>query len=277
MDQPQLALWHSQFDQEGYVILRDFFTPALIEQARDALTTLVDQHAEQLLAAGKITDRCQDAPFATRLLQLYRANMAAAPNLLRRELHLAGLFDIFFHPRLLELVASFLGDEIRLYPNYSARPKFPDHAPTEVLWHQDGGYTQGTVEQLRMVNVWAPLVSAYVENGCMQFIPGTHRLGVAPHERRDYYLEISQDALAPRLAQAVNIELDPGDLVLFHNLLFHRGLPNRADHIRWSLDWRYQDATQPTLRKEQGHLARSRNHPEQVVQNAAYWTQLTFQ
>jgi ectoine hydroxylase-related dioxygenase (phytanoyl-CoA dioxygenase family) len=244
--------------------------------ARAAINELVDQVADKQIAAGKITNRLDDAPFESRLLQIFASNLAEAPVLLRSELHLAGLFDLFFNPRLLDIVEELLGGEIRLYPNYSIRPKYPDFAATEVLWHQDGGYTEGQVEMLRMVNVWTPFVPARVHNGCMQFIPGTQRLGAVRHERRQYYLEIAADVLAPLQGQAVNIELDPGDIVLFHNLLFHRGLPNHSQQIRWSADWRYQDATQPTLRKENGHIARSRSHPDQVVQSAEEWAALTF-
>lgn len=57
---------------------------------------------------------------------------------------------------------------------------------------------------------------------------------------------------------------------------FHRGLPNYSSKIRWSVDWRYQDATQPTLRKENGHIARSRREPTQAVQNADHWASLYF-
>ena len=276
MNETLLKAWHEQFSDQGFVILKGFFDLRLVQQARDALNQLVDQHAEKLLAAGKIASPLTDAPFELRLLQLYQDHLAEAPNLLRRELHLAGLFDLFFHPGLLDIVETFLGPEIRLYPNYSVRPKLPDHAPTEVLWHQDGGYTQGQVEMLRMVNVWTPLVPARVENGCMQFIPHTQQLGPVLHEKREYFLEISPSVLAPYLNQVILIELDPGDVVLFHNLLFHRGLPNHSDKIRWSADWRYQDATQPTLRKENGHMARSHSHPEQAVQNAAQWASLVF-
>ena len=94
-----------------------------------------------------------------------------------------------------------------------------------------------------MVNAWTPLVPATVENGCMQFVPGSHRLGVVAHVKRTHYLEIEETALNAAAADGVvAIELQPGDLVLFHNLLFHRGLPNRSPAIRWSLDWRYQDS-----------------------------------
>ena len=110
----------------------------------------------------------------------------------------------------------------------------------------------------------------------MQFIPGTHRLGVVPHERRQYYLEIAVDQLQPRVEKAVSIEVDPGDIILFHNLLFHQGLPNRSQTVRWSLDWRYQDATQPTMRATKGHTARSHLHPEQAVKSAKQWASLSF-
>ncbi|NUN92716.1 MAG: phytanoyl-CoA dioxygenase family protein [Verrucomicrobiae bacterium] len=271
------------FNGRGYVVLRGVIEPAAVRAARREMEGLVEEQAAKLLAAGKIRDPWKDEPFATRLYRLYENCLDVAPKSFRQELHRPGLFGVFFHPKVLDVVEEFLGGEIRLYPNYTARPKFPEWEGTQVLWHQDGGYTEQvadggeqTVEQLRMVNAWTPLVPARVANGCMQFIPGTHALGVVPHTKRRHYLEIADEVLRPRLSQAVDIELDPGDVVLFHNLLFHQGKPNRTQQIRWSLDWRYQDATQPTLRKESGHPARSRRDPERAVQNAEQWARLSF-
>lgn len=266
----------AQFAEQGYLILRGFLTPAILDEARASINALVDGYAEQLVTTGKRSDRLTGESFPTRLLKLYEQHIEDAPVLFRPQLHLAGLFPLFFNPALLDIVETLLGGEIRLYPNYSVRPKYPDLAATEVLWHQDGGYTEGNVGDLRMVNVWTPFVPARVANGCMQFIPGTHKLGPVPHERRQYYLEIASSVLDVHRDRAINIELDPGDIVLFHNLLFHRGLPNHSPEIRWSADWRYQDATQPTLRKENGHLARSRQQPAAAVQSAAQWTSLSF-
>ena len=272
---------HAQFDERGYIILRNFLAPEVLQKVRTEMDTLVDRCAEKLMAEGKIRDPLKQASFETRLVRLYEACMEDAPKSFRPELHLEGLFDLFFHPGLLDVVEGFLDEEIRLYPNYTVRPKLPDHEATRVLWHQDGGYTEtsgtgGPVEMLRMVNVWTPLVPAREENGCMQFIPGTHRLGVVPHERRQYYLEIAADQLQPRMEKAVSIEVDPGDVILFHNLLFHQGLPNRSQTVRWSLDWRYQDATQPTMRATKGHMARSRSNPAQAVKSAKQWASLSF-
>jgi ectoine hydroxylase-related dioxygenase (phytanoyl-CoA dioxygenase family) len=270
-----------QFDEQGYVLLKGVFKTEVLDAARSELQVLVDRDAEKLLDSGRVTDAFSSASFETRLFRLYEKNLDIAPKSFRPELHLAGLFDVFFNAGVLDLVSQFLGNEIRLYPNYTVRPKFPEWEGTEVLWHQDGGYTAGVsgssgVRDLKMVNVWAPIVPVTVHNGCMEFAPGTHRLGVVPHEKRDYYLEIASEQLARHVGETVAVELEPGDAVLFHNLLFHRGLPNLSDEIRWSCDWRYQDANQPTMRKQSGHLARSRKHPERVVASAQDWVGRTF-
>ena len=277
VDEPDLK---EAFNRDGYVIMKTFLAPAVIEGVREELNVLVDREAERLGAVGRITDDFNDAPFETRIARLFEHCMDVAPTSFRPQLHGPRLFDLFFHSRLLDTVQLLLGPEIRLYPNYTARPKFPEWKGTLVLWHQDGGYTAQAaegVEELKMVNVWAPLVPAREKNGCMQFVPGTHKLGVVPHEKREYYLEIAKEALDLRLGQAVSIEVDPGDVVLFHNLMFHCGLPNRTRTVRWSMDWRYQDANQPTMRPHKGHLARSRKAPENVVRSRKDWADRKFQ
>jgi len=274
-----------QFENEGYIILPKVLSPDVVESARRSVQQLVDREADKLMERGLISDPLKSEPFETRLLRLYENHLDAAPNSFRPELHLAGLFPIFFDSKTLDVAEAFLGSEIRLYPNYTVRPKLPDHCASLVLWHQDGGYTAVNsaesaghdVSEMRMLNVWSPLVPANRQNGCMQFVPGTHKLGVLPHEKRKHYLEIAAEYLKPREKEAIDIELDPGDIVLFSNLLFHRGLSNLTKAVRWSLDWRYQDANQDTLRKEKGHIARSRQNPDSAIKSAKEWTDARFE
>lgn len=275
-----------QFNDEGYVILQGVIDQDAVAEARNALSGVVDDIAVGLRALDHVTDLFEHEPFETRLLKLFEFAPDLAPSQLRRNLHLQGMHGLFFNPRVLDLVEQIIGSEIRLYPNYTVRPKLPDDPKTLVLWHQDGAYTQeqlkragkpaDDVDALRMVNVWSPLVPARVANGCMQFIPRTHTLGVVPHNEKKYYLEIDDSELKPRLKDVVDVETDPGDVVLFSNLLFHCGQPNRTPTVRWSCDWRYQDARQPTLRDEQGHLARSRTRPDDVVRDADDWASRSF-
>ena len=156
---------------------------------------------------GNSRTHIQIATFETRLIRIYEKHPDENPTIFRPELHREGFFGVFAHPVLLELAGVILGPEIRLYPNYSVRPKLPENRRTEVLWHQDAGYTSKDADVLRMMNVWAPLVPVNVKNGCMEFIPGSHKGGVVPHEKDEYYLRIHDDYIKPVEAEAVTIEM----------------------------------------------------------------------
>lgn len=271
----------SQLGSQGFVILKQVIDDPVLTRVRRDLTWLVNMHAGKLIEDGIITDPCIDVPFETRLLKLYENCLDCAPNSFRSELHLPGLYGLFFNPLVLDLAEAILGPEIRLYPNYTARPKLPEHEASLVLWHQDAAYTafgdaakKQPATKLRMINAWSPLVPARPENGCMQFIPGTHKLGIVDHVERKHYLEIVEEEIKPRLDQVVDVVCDPGDVVLFSNLLFHCGQPNVTQTVRWSLDWRYQDANQSTLRPQNGHLARSKAHSKNVVRDGEHWSNL---
>jgi len=275
-----------QFDDQGYVILRNVIDKSVISSVRRELESVVDEIASGLRAMDHIDDLHENEPFEKRLIKLFEFAPELSPSQLRRNLHRSGFFGLFFNPDVLDLAEEIVGGEIRLYPNYTVRPKLPEDPKTLVLWHQDAAYTEvelkagtaqdRTANDLRMVNVWSGLVPARPENGCMQFIPKTHKLGIVPHESRKYYLEIADSELKPRLKDVVDVITDPGDVVLFSNLLFHCGQPNRTSTIRWSCDWRYQDANQPTLRKENGQLARSTVQPASVVASPEQWAKLRF-
>jgi hypothetical protein len=274
------------FQQEGYITLEGILPDETVDGCKAACGQLVDSLANTLLATGKIANDFRELPLETRLISLYQDYPDEAPKLFRPELHLEPFYDLFFCPALLDLVEVILGPEIRLYPNYTVRPKTPQNKRAEVLWHQDGAYTEelvvngadGDVDRLRMVNVWTPLVPVNVENGCMQFIPETHKLGVVGHSQKEHYLEIDPEHLDPWLdaGKVVDITLNPGDVVLFNDLLFHQGLPNTSSGIRWSVDFRYQDATQSTLLDHQGHIARSRSQPGLEVKSRQQWASLSF-
>ena len=73
---------------------------------------------------------------------MFRGRLDQAPQQWRSECHLPGFFCLFFHPAILDLVSYILGtQDLRLYPNYTCRPKLPGRHMDEVLWHTDAGYT----------------------------------------------------------------------------------------------------------------------------------------
>ncbi|MBO9611015.1 MAG: hypothetical protein J7639_34020, partial [Paenibacillaceae bacterium] len=138
-----------RFDTQGYVIIRRFFDQALIEQVKLVCSEKVDALADKLKANGVVEDAMEREPFDKRLYQLFKDRMDLAPKSFDHTLHVAELYELFFNRKLLDVMACFLGEELRLYPNYTVRPKFPLWEGTHVLWHQDGGYTKRKSQHLR--------------------------------------------------------------------------------------------------------------------------------
>ena len=303
-----LAGIRQHFDTQGYAIVRGLLDPHTLRSARAGCEALVDGLAARLLADGRVKDVLTDAPFDTRLARLcLPACPAALPNLFRPELHRAEFFPLLANSALLDVVSSLMSpdvERIRIYPNYSCRPKTNSELHS-VTWHQDaglradGGPSTAPMEQRldafglgRVVNCWTPLVPATRENGAMKFVPGSQKGGILEHvligkyqgstgggetlpqagdaaavsrtpqdvPAGTYKTAVRPDLLAAAVAASgeIDVECGPGDVVLFSNILIHRGGVNTTDKIRWSFDWRFQDAAKNTYRAEQGHVVWSR-------------------
>jgi ectoine hydroxylase-related dioxygenase (phytanoyl-CoA dioxygenase family) len=111
-----------------------------------------------------------------------------------------------------------------------------------VPWHQDSGYYGPDSHESLIITAWIPVVPVNAENGCMQIAPGSHRSGLLEHQhenRAGRFLEIAEVDNLVDEAHAVTCPMEPGDVLLFHNLTFHRSLPNVSPITRWSIDIRY--------------------------------------
>ena len=114
------------FNENGFAILQGILEQETLDAVKYECEALV---AELSRCSGvlkeKLTDTYSDSPFETRLIQIYENYPDENPTIFRPELHREGFFGVFAHPTLLELAGIILGPEIRLYPNYSVRPKLP--------------------------------------------------------------------------------------------------------------------------------------------------------
>jgi ectoine hydroxylase-related dioxygenase (phytanoyl-CoA dioxygenase family) len=72
----------------------------------------------------------------------------------------------------------------------------------------------------------------------------------------------------------LQLPMKAGSAVLFNDRLLHMSTPNNSDHVRWSVDLRYQPTNQdPMPQHGVGFLARSRQHPERVATLADWLAQ----
>lgn len=97
---------------------------------------------------------------------------------------------------------------------------------TVLPYHQDAG-TQWQLTRDPEITVWTALDPATVANGCMQVVPGTHRLGLL--SERGHTITPEQEAEHCPDEKSVFLEAQAGEAILLHNLLLHRSGVNRSD------------------------------------------------
>ncbi len=112
-------------------------------------------------------------------------------------------------------------------------------------WHQDGDYYP--IEPLETCTVWISLDGSTPEQGCMRFIPGSHKNHrVYSHHfehREDYTLAQVIDEGQVDLSLARDIVLEPGQISLHDVYLVHGSGPNLSDKRRMGLVLRIMPAT----------------------------------
>jgi ectoine hydroxylase-related dioxygenase (phytanoyl-CoA dioxygenase family) len=106
-------------------------------------------------------------------------------------------------------------------------------------WHQDYGYWYKNQFMFpdELISVMVALTEANKENGCLQVIKGSHKLGRVNHgfagEQVGADMQMVDNAL--KTMELVYVELEPGDALVFHSNLLHRSEANLSDRPRWSV------------------------------------------
>ncbi|HEY5369220.1 MAG TPA: phytanoyl-CoA dioxygenase family protein [Hanamia sp.] len=106
-------------------------------------------------------------------------------------------------------------------------------------WHQDYGYWYKNEFLFpgQMMSVMIAITEANKENGCLQVIKGSHKMGRIEHGFAGEQVGASQHYvdLALKMMEQVYVELMPGDALFFHSNLLHRSEANLSQNSRWSL------------------------------------------
>ena len=142
------------------------------------------------------------------------------------------VFDAFSRTPELAEVARRIGfdDPVILQSMYIFKPP---RIGGEVVCHQDSTYIYTEPESC--VGFWFALEDATLENGCMQFIPGGHRL---PLKKRNYrgpdgslVTETLDESAWPE-DRRVPVEARAGTLVVFDGRAPHLSAANQSAHSR---------------------------------------------
>lgn len=106
-------------------------------------------------------------------------------------------------------------------------------------WHQDYGYWYKNEFLFpdQMISIMVAITDANKENGCLQVIGGTQKMGRIEHGFSGEQVGASQHYvdLALKTMKLIYVELKAGDALIFHPNLLHRSEANLSDNPRWSL------------------------------------------
>lgn len=156
---------------------------------------------------------------------------AVLPQILGPVKYAPELAEGLFRVNALHICKQLLGPETTMGGDHAILK--PARIGSETPWHQDEAYWDE--EYLHnSVSIWMPLQEATIENGCMWFMPGTHKLDVRPHrplgnDPRIHALEMVEDV---DMAKAVACPIPAGGCTIHHCRTFHYTGPNRSDGDR---------------------------------------------
>jgi ectoine hydroxylase-related dioxygenase (phytanoyl-CoA dioxygenase family) len=105
-------------------------------------------------------------------------------------------------------------------------------------WHQDYGYWYHNGCLLPdMGSCLVAIDRATRENGCLQVLRGSHKIGRIDHGKTGDQTgaDLERVNVALQCFELVYAALEPGDAIFFHANLLHRSDQNRSDDPRWAL------------------------------------------
>ncbi len=207
-----------RFTQQGFDVWRQWLTASQFATLSDR----VDQYAARVDDEGLPTMMDESGNFATR-----------------KSMNAMNQHDPWFRDILDHLELRLLAEELTGQPVVVRNVQWFDKPPAArsapgTPPHQDAVFSG--LEPAEGLTFWLPLDAVDAENGCLRFLPESHR-SLLSHEPSDtagfsQRVTVWNDAIE---AREVAISAVPRDLIAHHILTVHRTDPNRSDRHRRAL------------------------------------------
>lgn len=201
------------FERDGFIVLRSVFTEETLAPMRALLCEIIDY-----------ADRNYYDPF-TRYYMKHRSDQGVLYDIYQRHPEV-GVFAR--NPVILESLSKILGGDILLYENSVVYK--PKGRKNGVPFHQD--FISRPNEPPKFI-AWMAIDPVRKDGGALKVIPGSHRGGFLPWHRVKG--ETHHDRIDPSkldISNLQHIELDPGDVLIFNQLVVHGSDEAHTDSLR---------------------------------------------
>jgi len=197
---------------------------------------LLDEEQVERLRT-ELTDLFNPECDGHELFYEYHSNESADPS--RVLFHALGAWrikpsfhDILWNPAFTMAASQLLDGAVRFWHDQLFCKPARDGGV--VAWHQDYSYWTRT-KPMAHLTCWIGLDDSTVENGCLQYIPKSHRWDLLPITGLAGKMDAIRKVLTPEQMDAfqpVPIELKKGECSFHHPLLIHGSQENRTDRPR---------------------------------------------
>ncbi len=226
-------LLRARMHEDGYLFIRGLLPGEILEALRRAFL-------EVALEAGWVNT---DTPTVEAVADLDGFCVEPEPAYMDVYAKMYGLeafHALQHHPNIVTLLERMAGEAILPHARIIARTIFPQREAYTTPAHQDFIPIQGTAETY---TAWIPLADLPSRMGGLQVAAGSHRRGV--YDFKPAMGAGGIEITDPLEGAWVSGPFEQGDVLFFHSMLVHKGLPNRSDRLRMSIDARYQRISDP--------------------------------
>ncbi|MCX7799374.1 MAG: phytanoyl-CoA dioxygenase family protein [Fimbriimonadales bacterium] len=207
-----------RYRESGFLLVRRLFSA---EEAEAYCSHYMDMNARGIGAdRSDLAYRDEQDPLLRypRILQPHRWD--------RKSL------EFLLDPRLREILTALDGQEpLAVQTMFYFKPP---GARGQAI-HQDNWYLRARPGNC--LAAWLAIDACDRANGCLQVVPGSHRLPLLCNVESDTSVSFTGTQVPlPEGAEIVDVEMDPGDVLFFDGHLIHGSLPNSTpDRFRRSL------------------------------------------
>ena len=201
----------TRFDQQGFVVVRDFLDRGELLELFSELDRYIE-HVVPTLSKEKAFYQDPDRPETLKQMQHMDVDPFFA--------------EYRFHPAWNGLAETLLGEPVEpVTPEWFNKPPGTEHATPP---HQDNYYL--CYHPPQVVTLWLAIDPVDEGNGCLRYLPGSHLHPIRPHSPTEV-LGFSQgitDYCDDDRQQEMAVTMEPGDIVAHHGKVIHRAEANQS-------------------------------------------------
>jgi len=210
------------FEENGYLRIGALTTAEEAQEIKAALKELFEKRAGE-----------KEGAFADLVAGADHDDEMSSPQILNPVNYIPWLHNTKCFKSALAIARQLLGEEARCFFDLSILKEPRVGAPTP--WHQDEAFRDPNFEY-RELTVWVALQDVTEDNGCLRFIPKSHRGRVlehhsANHDPTSQALEVT-DSISAEVAVAC--ALPPGGCTLHHHRTLHSAGANVSEIPRFT-------------------------------------------